>query len=108
MDVWKTLGLALLTSISNQAVAAENANPFDTTLMYMTFVPSILVAGTTSLTSDAPKLFTSAKTDALTFIGSDGEIRGAQFEQASRHYHATGRLPLMTDRQLAQAIVASY
>lgn len=104
-----TLSIALLASISaHHAAAAENANPFDKTLMYITFIPTILVAGTTSLTSDAPKLFKPAKSDALAFIGSDGEIRGAQFEQAVRYYRAHYSPPRMSDAQLAQAIAATY
>ncbi|QBX41407.1 DUF2388 domain-containing protein [Pseudomonas fluorescens] len=44
----------------------------------------------------------------LAFIGSDGETRGAQFEQAVRHYRAYYPLPHMTDGQLAQAIATSF
>jgi len=108
MTVWNALGAALLVLASSHAAAAENANPFDKALMYTTFVPSILVAGTTALTFNAPDLFKSARSDALAFVGSDGQIRGAQFEQASRHYRATARPPLMTDRQRAQASTATY
>ncbi|WP_053137455.1 DUF2388 domain-containing protein [Pseudomonas sp. MIACH] len=108
MDSWKTLAIAVMVLIGAPAVAAENANPFDKALMYSTFLPTILVAGTTSLTTDAPKLFTSSKTDALAFIGSDGEIRGAEFEQASRYYRSTYAAPLMSDMQLAKAIVSAY
>ncbi|WP_346780110.1 DUF2388 domain-containing protein [Pseudomonas sp. MPFS] len=49
----------------------------------------------------------SAKTDALAFIGSDGEIRGPQFEQAVRYYHAAYAPPYMSDEQFALAIAAS-
>ncbi|CDF96841.1 hypothetical protein BN844_1072 [Pseudomonas sp. SHC52] len=49
-----------------------------------------------------------AKNDALTFIGSDGQIRGAQFEQASRYYRSNYNSPLMSDMQLAQAIATSF
>jgi uncharacterized protein (TIGR02448 family) len=108
MDSWKTLAIAVMVLIGNQVSAAENANPFDKALIFTTFVPTILVAGTTSLTTDAPKLFTSSKTDALAFIGSDGEIRGAAFEQASRYYRSTYASPHMSDMQLAKAIVSSY
>ena len=50
----------------------------------------------------------SAKADALAFIGSDGEIRGAQFEQAARYYHSAYGQPHMTDKQLALAIATSF
>ncbi|MDQ0652373.1 uncharacterized protein (TIGR02448 family) [Pseudomonas cedrina] len=56
----------------------------------------------------ATKNFKPAKADALTFIGTDGEIRGAQFEQAVRFYRTTYSPPLMTDHQLALAIATSY
>lgn len=108
MGSWKTLAIALLASISTQAGAAENANPFDKGLMITTFLPTILIGGTTSLTTEPPKLFKSAKSDALAFIGSDGEIRGAEFEQASRHYRSAYSSPLMSDMQLAQAIATSF
>jgi uncharacterized protein (TIGR02448 family) len=52
--------------------------------------------------------FKPAKADALAFIGSEGQIRGAQFEQAVRFYRTTYLPPLMSDRQLAQAIATSY
>ncbi len=66
-----------------------------------------LIGATTSLTTEPPEIFKSAKTDALAFIGSDGEIRGAQFEQASRYYRSTSAPPLMSDTQLARAIATS-
>ncbi|MBS7425821.1 DUF2388 domain-containing protein [Pseudomonas syringae] len=52
--------------------------------------------------------FTPARDDALAFIGSDGEIRGAQFEQAVQRYRSITKPPLMSDLQLADAIAASY
>ncbi|NNA88326.1 DUF2388 domain-containing protein [Pseudomonas gessardii] len=54
-----------------------------------------------------PELFKSSKSDALAFIGSDGEIRGAQFEQACRYYRSAYKPPLMSDAQLALAIAAA-
>jgi uncharacterized protein (TIGR02448 family) len=108
MDSWKTLAIAAMVLIGASAVAAENANPFDKALMYTTFVPTILIGGASALTTDAPKLFTSSKTDALAFIGSDGEIRGAEFEQASRYYRSTYASPLISDMQLAMVIASSY
>ena len=108
MKLWTALAIALSALTGSQAMAAENANPFEQGMMITTFLPTILIGGTTSLTTEPPKIFTSAKTDALAFVGSEGEIRGAQFEQASRHYRETFSPPLMTDKQLAAAIVASY
>ncbi|CRM82304.1 MULTISPECIES: DUF2388 domain-containing protein [Pseudomonas] len=108
MNSWKTLAIALLASVSTQAVSGDNVNPVAAGIFITISLPTILIGATTSLTTEPPKIFKSAKTDALTFIGSDGEIRGAQFEQACRHYRLSYRSPLMSDMQLAKAIAASY
>ncbi|NWC92596.1 MULTISPECIES: DUF2388 domain-containing protein [unclassified Pseudomonas] len=93
--------------IGTQAIAAENNNPFQGALMITTIVPAVIISGATAATSSIPDLFKSAKRDALAFIGSDGEIRGAEFEQASRHYRSAYGSPLMSDMQLAQVIAAT-
>ncbi|KPC34395.1 Uncharacterized protein ABJ99_3561 [Pseudomonas syringae pv. cilantro] len=49
-----------------------------------------------------------ARDDALAFIGSDGEIRGAQSEQAVRRYRSISTQPRMCELQLAQAIAVTY
>ena len=108
MYPWKTLAVAIMALTGTQAMAAENANPFDKGLMITTFLPTILIGGITSLTTEPPKLFKIAKTDALAFVGSGGEIRGAEFEQASRYYRATYTGPLMSDMQLAEAIASLF
>jgi uncharacterized protein (TIGR02448 family) len=107
MDSWKALAIALLASASTQAVSGDNANPVAAGIFLTISAPTILIGATTSLTTEPPKVFKSAKTDALAFIGSDGEIRGAQFEQASRYYRSTNAPPLMSDTQLARAIATS-
>ncbi|ETK19322.1 hypothetical protein H097_10697 [Pseudomonas sp. FH4] len=106
MDFWKPFAIALLASLGTQVVAAENNNPFQAALMITTVVPFVVVSGATAGTSYIPELFKSSQSDALAFIGSDGEIRGAQFEQASRYYRSTYKPPLMSDTQLARAIAA--
>lgn len=108
MNSWKTLALAAMALISTQAIAAENNNPFQGALMITTIVPAVIISAPTAITSEIPEYFKSAKTDALAFIGSDGEIRGAEFEQASRYYRSTYASPVMSDMQLAQAIVTSF
>ncbi|QXH68617.1 DUF2388 domain-containing protein [Pseudomonas asgharzadehiana] len=108
MDSWKNLAIAAMVLSSTQAIAAENNNPFQGALMITTIVPAVIISAPTAITSEIPEYFKSAKTDALAFIGSDGEIRGAQFEQASRHYRLRSRAPLMSDMQLAKAIAATY
>ncbi|QGF94504.1 DUF2388 domain-containing protein [Pseudomonas sp. CFSAN084952] len=107
MDSWKTLAIAVLASFSTQAVSGDGANPIAAAIFLTISAPTILIGATTSLTTEPPEVFKSAKTDALAFIGSDGDIRGAQFEQASRYYRSTSTPPLMSDRQLALAIAVS-
>ena len=72
MDSWKTLAIALLASFSMQAVSGDGANPIAAAIFLTISAPTILIGATTSLTTDPPKIFKSAKTDALAFIGSDG------------------------------------
>ena len=108
MDLWKALAMTLLASVSTQAVSGDDVNPIAAGIFITISLPTILIGGITSLTTEPPKVFKSAKTDALAFVGSDGEIRGAQFEQAARYYRETGSQPLMSDEQLAKAIVATY
>ncbi|CAH0231446.1 DUF2388 domain-containing protein [Pseudomonas brassicacearum] len=104
MDSWKVLAIGLMASISMESAARQIDNPVERALSVATLSPLLLIGGTTALTSHIPEFFKSAKTDALAFIGSDGEIRGAQFEQAVLYYRATYSPPLMSDRQLALAI----
>lgn len=106
MDPLKTLGM-LLALASAPSVAHENNDPIERAMFITTIVPTLIVGGTTALTVYGPSNMKSAKADALAFIGSDGEIRGAQFEQAVRYYHAAYRQPYMSDKQLALAIATS-
>ncbi|QHF45812.1 Holliday junction resolvase [Pseudomonas sp. S35] len=108
MDSWKTLAIALLLSISTPALSGDNVNPIAAGIFITISLPTIIVGGITSLTTEPPKIFKSAKTDALAFIGSGGDIRGAEFEQASRYYRSTYTSPHMSDMQLAQAIATSF
>ncbi|KQB53621.1 Holliday junction resolvase [Pseudomonas endophytica] len=108
MDSWKTLAIVLLASVSTQAVSGDNVNPVAAGIFITLSFPTILIGATTSLTTEPPEILKSSKSDALAFIGSDGEIRGAEFEQASRYYRSTYNPPLMSDMQLAQAIASSF
>ena len=107
MESWKVLAITFMASISVESPARQIDNPVERALSVVTLSPLLLIGGTTALISHIPELFKSAKSDALTFIGSDGEIRGASFEQAASYYHATYNPPLMTDKQLALAIATS-
>ncbi|QHF45813.1 Holliday junction resolvase [Pseudomonas sp. S35] len=107
MDSWKTLVAALIVSINAHA-SEESDDSYNNSMLSVLMAPTYTVAGTTGLTMLASNNFKPAKADALAFIGSNGEIRGAQFEQAIRFYRTTYTPPLMNDQQLAQAIAASY
>lgn len=107
MDFCKPLAITLMVSIGNLAVAAENNNPFQGALMITSVAPFVITSAATAGTSYIPELFKSSKSDALAFIGSDGQIRGAQFEQACRYYRSTYKPALMTDAHLALAIAAA-
>jgi len=107
MDSWKIVAAALMVSINAHASEGSD-DSYNNSMLSVLMAPTYTVAGTTGLTMLASNNFKPAKADALTFIGSKGEIRGAQFEQAVRFYHTTYAPPLMTDQQLAQAIATTY
>lgn len=90
--------IALATLTGAQVEAAE----------YIRFSTVATALLTTMSSEKIADFFTPARDDALAFIGSDGDIRGAQFEQAVQHYRSTANKPLMSDLQLAQAIAAKY
>lgn len=108
MESWKILTAAFLVFINADAMAWEVENPVERTLTVTTIVPTMILGGTTAFTVQGPSMMKKTKDDALAFIGSDGEIRGAQFEQASQYYRSTYNAPLMSDMQLAQTIAASF
>ncbi len=90
--------MALATLTGARVEAADYVN-------YSTYATVVLSTMSSEKIAD---FFTPARDDALAFIGSDGNIRGAQFEQAVQHYRSTANQPLMSDLQLAQAIAANY
>jgi len=64
---------------------------------------------TTALTSEPSQRrsqYHAAKPDALAFVASVGEIRGAYFEQALQRYRSSGEHPAISDQQFAQAVAA--
>ncbi len=104
----KLLHIALtLFTLPLFANAAEGRSPLERATMVTTGAPLLLTSGTAWLTSKPFEMLKSAKSDALAFIGSDGDIRGAQFELAVRTYHAAYPAPHMDDMQLAQAIAVT-
>lgn len=108
MVLWKTFAAVITISISADATAWYVENPVERALTVTTLFPTMILGATSAFSADGPSMMKKAKGDALAFIGSDGQIRGAQFEQASRYYRSTYNSPLMSDMQLAQAIAVQY
>ena len=104
MILVRILGTAVLLA----AAASANASSFIVT----TDAVVDGVAASTHATSDASsslrddKIVRAARDEAASFVGSAGEIRGAQLEGALQHIRQ--QLPQLqaTDEQLAQAILA--
>lgn len=107
MYSWKLVAAALIVSISAHASEGSD-DSYNNSMLSVLMAPTYTVAGTTGLTMLASNNFKPAKADALAFIGSNGDIRGAQFEQAVRFYRTTYAPPLMNDHQLALAIATSF
>jgi uncharacterized protein (TIGR02448 family) len=104
MTLVRILGAAVLLS----AAVSANASSFIVT----TDAVVDGVAASTHATSDASsslkddKIVRAARDEAASFVGSAGQIRGAQLEGALQHIRQ--QLPQLqaTDEQLAQAILA--
>lgn len=107
MDSWKIMAAALTLSISAHATERSD-DSYEKSMIMITLAPTTVLSATTGFSELAAKNFKPAKADALAFVGSDGDIRGAQFEQAVRYYRTTYTPPLMTDQQLALAIATSF
>ncbi|GAB0075079.1 DUF2388 domain-containing protein [Pseudomonas syringae group genomosp. 3] len=109
MNSRKTLAIALTAWISIQVTPdgfANERNGYGPNTVVLSTVASALL--TTMAADKVADFFRPAQDDALAFVGSDGEIRGAQFEQAVQHYRSISAQPRMSERQLAQAIAAIY
>ncbi|WP_347359909.1 DUF2388 domain-containing protein [Pseudomonas sp. MWU12-2115] len=87
MNSWKAFGIITIALISTKALA-EDKGSYENSMMMITMAPTFLLSGTTGLSELATRNFKPAKADALAFIGSDGEIRGAQL---SRRLDTTAR-----------------
>lgn len=68
MDSRKILAFVLLESVSTQAVSGGDVSPIAALFLTIS-APTILIGTTTSLTTELPKVFKSAKTDALAYRG---------------------------------------
>lgn len=87
-------------------VAGEERNPVDRASMMVTGVTGLTTFGTLGTTSNPGEIFHSAKGDALAFVGSGGQIRGAQLEQALRCYRTLHPASEADDMRLARALAA--
>lgn len=70
---------------------------------------SMATSTTTFMTSEPSNRrsqYTAAKPDALAFVASQGDIRGAYFEQALLHYRSGRGHAQVSDLQFAQAVAA--
>jgi len=98
------LVLALSALPSLASAASEGMGRVDQASLMILAGPVLTTFATMGTTSHPIEMLESAKGDALAFISSDGNIRGARFELAVRTYHASYPAPHMRDMQLAQAI----
>lgn len=96
-----------LATLPLLAQAGEGKSPLEKASMMATALPCLTIFATLGTTSHPIDMIKSAKGDALAFIGSDGDIRSAQFELAVRTYHTAYPAPHMNDMQLARAIAVT-
>ena len=101
-----TLALSALPLFAN--AASEGMGKADQATLMTLAGPVLTSFATMGTTSHPIEMLKSAKGDALAFIGSDGDIRGARFELAVRTYHTSYPAPHMSDMQLAQAIAVAF
>ncbi|MCK6186129.1 MAG: DUF2388 domain-containing protein [Pseudomonas sp.] len=88
--------------------ANEGKSPIEGATLASIALPFLTVFATLGTTSHPVEMLKSAKSDALAFVGSDGDIRTAHFELAVRTYHTAYPAPHMSDMQLAQAIAVTH
>lgn len=104
MTLVRILGAAALLT----ATLCANASSFIVTTDAVVDAVAASTDATSDLTSSLrdDKIVRAARDDAASFVGSAGEIRGAQLEGALAHIRQ--QLPQLqaTDVQLAQAILA--
>ncbi|ABY96084.1 TPA: DUF2388 domain-containing protein [Pseudomonas putida] len=98
------LGAALLLGLAGTAHATSFVVTTDTVVR--------AVAASTDATSDLSssfrddKIVQAARDDAATFVGTQGDIRGARLESAFVHIRSNMPALQASDAQLAQAILA--
>lgn len=73
---------------------------------HFTVGTSLGTAAVSESTSQAPRAYRQARDDALAYVASGGEIRGAQLEQALRLFRDEHPQSSLSDRELAQALAS--
>jgi uncharacterized protein (TIGR02448 family) len=99
--------LRLLAAIGLLAISAQaSATSFVYTTEWVTDSTKSTGDTTSSSSDDDEEIIDNAKDDAASFVGSQGEIRGAHLEAAVSHIrHKLPQLQV-SDMQLAEAILA--
>lgn len=90
------------------AATAANATSFVVTTDTLVRVVDASTNATSDVTSSFKddKIVLAARDDAASFVGSAGDIRGAQLESAFQHIRQTVPNLQASDADLAQAILA--
>jgi len=98
----RALALLVLLSASQVRGMDGQGNSSD----HFTLGSSLGTAGITASTSNALQPYQSARDDALAYIASAGDIRGARLESALRQYRRDHPDADSSDMQVALAIAS--
>lgn len=105
------LGMVLLISVLSSHEALASMCPRDDpghSICGVSILMFVVPTGTSYTTSQWVALpFRYAMDDAATFVASDGEIRGAQFERAWQRYQTTTNDPQLDAMAFARALLAA-
>lgn len=98
----------LSAAILLTAATAANASSFVVTTDTLVRAVDASTNATSNVTSSFKddKIVLAARDDAASFVGSAGDIRGAQLESAFQHIRQTAPQLQASDADLAQAILA--
>lgn len=104
MSRLRLLSAAVLLTVA----AGANATSFVVTTDTLVRAVDASTNATSDVTSSFKddKIVLAARDDAASFVGSAGDIRGAQLESAFQHIRQTTPQLQASDAQLAQAILA--
>lgn len=100
----RTLALLVLLGASKVWAMDGQGNSSD----HFTLASSLGTAGITASTSNALSPYQKAHDDALAYVASAGEIRGARLESALQHYRRDHPDNRLSDMQLARVIASQH